>query len=210
MRNHLPIAVAAGIAMLPAVAAAQAPSAPLSSQLGIYGGAGVGVAKASFEEADFVPPAGTTRSDSRHEAGGKGFVGWRFHRYLAVEGAYHYLGKFDVNYNGPAASGQSTHKVDGWGLSALGIAPLAPNFSLYGRVGAFNGKVKTTVTGTTPANLLTTEDRTTSLLLGGGVQWDINSRWAVRGEYENYGEIGNSTTGQLRNDMWSASALFKF
>ncbi|MCZ7562696.1 MAG: outer membrane beta-barrel protein [Burkholderiales bacterium] len=209
MRNHLPIAVAAALAMLPAAAAAQAPTTPLAEQLGLYGGAGVGVSKASFESADFVPPAGTTRNENRHEAGGKGFVGWRFHRYLAVEGGYYYLGKFDADYNG-ATSGQSTHKVDGWGLSALGIAPVAPNFSFFGRVGAFNGKVKTTVSGTTPANLINAEDRTTALLLGGGVQWDINSRWAVRGEYENYGEIGDPTTGQLRTDMWSASALFKF
>jgi len=210
MRTHFHIAVAAGIAALPMIAAAQAPGTPLSSQLGIYGGLGVGVAKANFESGDFVAPAGTTSSENQHEAGGKGFIGWRFHRYVAVEGGYYNLGKFDVDYNGPGLSGKSTHKVDGWGLSAIGIAPVAPNFSFFGRVGAFNGKVNTSVSGTTPANLLTTEDRRTALLLGGGVQWDINSRWALRGEYENYGEIGDSTTGQLRTDMWSASALFKF
>lgn len=210
MHKPLYIAVAAGIAALPAVAAAQAQNVPLSSQLGTYAGLGVGVAKADFDGGDFTPPPGTTRTEHRHEAGGKGFIGWRFHRYVAVEGAYHNFGKFEADYNGTGVSGKSIHKVDGWGLSALGIVPLAPNFSLYGRVGAFNGKVDTTLTGATPANLVNASERSTALLLGGGVQWDINNRWALRGEYENYGKLGDTTTGQIRTDMWSANALFKF
>lgn len=211
MRNHLHIAVAAGIAALPAVAAAQQPAAMQpSSQLGVYVGAGAGVARAQFEGSDFVPPAGMVRDEKQNEAGGKGFVGWRLHRYLAVEGGYYNFGTFEASYSGAGTFGKSEHQVDGWGLHAVGVVPFTPNFSAFGKVGAFNGKVDTTVTGAVPANLVTTSDRSTNFSFGGGVQYDINTRFAVRGEYENFGKLGNSLTGQLRTDLWSASALFKF
>jgi OOP family OmpA-OmpF porin len=210
MRKHLYLAVAAALAALPAVAAAQAPGTELSSQLGMYIALGAGVSRVQFEDSDFAAPAGMARTEKRDEAGGKGIVGWRFHRYLAVEGGYYYLGKFEAEYSGGGNFGKTESTIDGWGLAALGIAPLAPNFSIFGKVGAFNGNVDTTVTGTTPANLANVSDKKTNLLLGGGVQWDINNRWALRGEYENLGKLGNTSTGQLRTDLWSASALFKF
>ncbi|MCC6610036.1 MAG: outer membrane beta-barrel protein [Burkholderiales bacterium] len=210
MRQFFHFALAAGFAALPAAAAAQAPANALSSQTGVYVGIGGGLSRANFEDTDFVPPAGMVRSEKRNEAGGKGIVGWRFHRYLAVEGGYYYLGKFETDYVGGGNSGKTESKVDGWGLAALGIAPVAPNFSFFGKVGAFNGSVDTTVTGTTPANLASVDNKKTNLLLGGGVQWDLDSRWALRGEYENFGKLGNTQTGELRTDLWSASALFKF
>jgi len=210
MLKTICIAVAAGAAALPAVAVAQAARAEPSSQTGIYVGLGAGVVNGRFEEANFAAPAGMARTEKTHEAGGKGIVGFRFHRHFAVEGGYYNFGKFESTYQGGGLTGQAVAKIDGWNLSALGVMPIGPNFSGFGRVGAFNSEVDTTVSGTVPAGLMNTSKRSTQLTWGLGGQWDINSRWALRGEYENFGKAGDASTGQLRLDMWSASALYKF
>jgi opacity protein-like surface antigen len=203
------------------------PASGPSTQLGIYVGGGLGVASADPNTNDFgaqavvnalnaagLGPATATWDKSAHEAGGKGFVGWRFHRYVAVEGGYYYLGKFKNDYTGTVLGGTpytagADSKVDGWNLSALGIVPLTETFAAFGRVGAFNSKVDTdfTVQG---VKVLSASKRETTFSWGAGVQWDVGPRWAIRGEYENFGEAGNVDSGRMKMDMWSASALYKF
>jgi opacity protein-like surface antigen len=227
MRKHLYLTAVTALAAMPAIATAQMPASGPSTQVGIYVGGGIGVASADPNENDFgaqaivnalnasgLGPASATWDKSAHEAGGKGFIGWRFHRYVAVEGGYYYLGKFKNDYTGTVLGGTpysagADSKVDGWNLSALGIVPLTETFAAFGRVGAFNSKVDTdfTVQG---VKVLSASKRETTFSWGAGVQWDIGQRWAIRGEYENFGEAGNVDSGRMKMDMWSASALYKF
>jgi hypothetical protein len=49
------------------------------------------------------------------------------------------------------------------------------------------------------------------LLLGFGGQFDINPRWGVRLDYDNYGTVGEQfETGRAKMEQWSANVLFRF
>ena len=207
--GHLKMAAAAAaLAALPAVATAQ--NVPPSQTMGFYLGAGIGAGRATFNESTYQPPAGTSWSSDNTELAGKGFVGFRFHKYFGVEGGWDYLGKFKNSYNSAAGSGEATSKLEAWVLDAIGYLPLSPNFTVIGRMGAANGKLSTSVNGTTPSNLATTSDTNTNWTWGAGAQIDVDNHWAFRAEYESFGAFGNTSTGELRASLWSASALYKF
>lgn len=202
-------AAALALAALPSLAAAQSQVEP-SAQTGWYFGVGTGLTHADYDSSTFAPPAGTGWDPEEYKWGVKGFAGWRLHKYFGIEGGYGYLGKFQSDYAGPGGTGYSTSTVDGWTMDAMGFLPFAPNFGAFARAGVFWGDIETELVGTTPANLAPVNKRSTNFHWGLGAQWDINHRFAVRGEYENFGQLGDVNTGRMRLDMWSASALIKF
>ncbi len=209
--RHFQIAAAtAALAALPAVAAAQATNVAPSAQTGFYIGAGAGLARADFDTSTFGPPAGTAWDSERNDLGGKGFAGFRFNKYIGVEGGYYYLGKYTNQYAGAGGLGTATSSLDAWVLDAVGFLPITPHLSAIGRLGAVNGQIDTQIVGTTPANLLPVSKRSTNFTWGLGAQLDINNRWALRAEYENFGRFGDSSTGRMDSEMWSASAIIKF
>ncbi|MCG6875217.1 MAG: porin family protein [Betaproteobacteria bacterium] len=209
--RHLQIAfVTAALAALPAVAAAQTPKVPPSHQTGFYIGAGGGLTTVSLDNSTFVPPAGTAWDNEDTAGAAKGFVGYRFHKHFGVEGGYYYLGKLTQTYAGAGGYGTVENTLDAWMLDAVGYLPLNEGFSFIGRVGAVNGSLDTKLTGTTPSNLLPVSQNNTNFTWGLGAQLDINHRWGIRAEYENLGKFGGTSTGEMRVNLWSASALIKF
>lgn len=67
-------------------------------------------------------------------------VGYRFNRYLALEGGYRNFGEMHAGYtlrDGPVVTGQDTrYQASGPGVSALGLLPLSPSWRAYARVDA--------------------------------------------------------------------------
>jgi OOP family OmpA-OmpF porin len=202
-------AVAVALASLPLVAAAQAP-APPSHQTGFYAGVGGGITDANLDTTTFAPPAGTLWSKDDTAGAVKGFVGYRFNKYVAVEGGYYYLGKIDNQYAGPGGYGTATSTLDAWVLEAVGYVPLGDNFSVFGKLGAVNANIDTQLLGTVPTGLLPVTKRQTNFTWGLGAQVDIDTRWALRAEYEDLGKFGDSNTGEMRVQMVSGSAMLKF
>jgi len=208
--SHFSTMTAAALALaLPSVAAAQATVEP-SAQTGWYLGVGTGVTNVSYDTSTFGPPPGGAWDSEDWKWGVKGFAGWRINKYFGIEGGYDYLGKFRNDYVIGGAAGTATSTVDGWVADAMGFLPFTPNLSAFARAGVVWGEIETGLVGTTPANLTSSSKRTTNFHWGLGAQWDINHRFAVRGEYENFGKFGDTNTGEMRVDMWSASALIKF
>ncbi len=209
--RHFPIAAAtAALAVLPTIAAAQTTNVEPSSQTGFYLGAGGGLSVATYDGSSYTPPAGTAWDAQKNAGAVKGFAGWRFHKYFGVEGGYYYLGKFTNDYSGAAGVGTATSSLDAYVLDAIGYLPITPNVSAIGRLGAVSGQIDTEVVGVTPANLLPVSKRSTNFTWGVGAQFDINHRWALRAEYENFGKFGDNNSGEMRVGTWSASALVKF
>jgi OmpA-OmpF porin, OOP family len=202
-------AVAAALASLPLVAAAQAPVPP-SHQTGFYAGAGGGITDANLDSSTWAPPAGTGWTHDTHAGAVKGFVGFRFNKFVGIEGGYYYLGKIENQYLGPGGAGTATSKLQAWMLDAVGYLPITDNLSLIGRLGAVNGYLDTALVGTVPAGLLPVSTNGFNFTWGLGAQLDIDTRWALRAEYENLGKFGDSNTGTMRVNLWSGSALMKF
>jgi len=67
-------------------------------------------------------------------------------------------------------------KASGGYLDAVGTFPVAPQWSVLGRVGYANAKIKTDLG----------DDRGDGLKFGAGVQYDLTANTALRGEWTRY------------------------
>lgn len=145
------------------------------------GYAGIGFGQTTFKD---VPDCDFTLSCDDSDSGFKIFGGYQFNKNLALEGGYADLGK--TAFSEPGFSG----KVDATTIfvHAVGILPLNPQWSLYGKAGLHlwdakeNGQI-----GGIPFSL---SDDGTDLTYGAGVQWQ-SGKFALRLEWETY-ELDNA------------------
>jgi opacity protein-like surface antigen len=213
-----PVLAAAALAAL----IAGGPAAAQNS--GWYLGGGPSASKADFEPAYFdalVP--GATRSSDDADVAPRVFGGYRISSNWGVEFGLTVLGRFKHRYN----AGASGNAVFNWDASAAtaalaGSLPLGAGLSLNGRLGVALTAARielSSATGTVATNLIASgwgffSDRTageSNLYWGAGVQYDINPRWGVRLDYDNYGKVGDTIeTGRAKMDAWSANVLFRF
>ena len=112
-----------------------------------YVGAGLGLARA--KDASQNAAAGTstlarygiTDITSHNDNSGalSIFGGYRFNPHIGAELAYTYLGSYDMHgFTAPAPTlpaGREENRADAFSLAAVFTAPLAKNFSLYGKLG---------------------------------------------------------------------------
>ncbi len=129
---------------------------------GLYIGGSVGDSRFSD---DVMGGAATDRNGTGHKLYG----GYAINRNFSIEAGVARLGKVT----------SAADEVKGRGLfvDAVGVMPLANNFSLLARVGVFNGKLDSTLAG---------DERGTNVKFGAGVEYAINKNISVRGEWERY------------------------
>lgn len=132
-----------------------------------------------------------TGSDSA-DLGVKGYAGYAFNKYLALEGGYAQFNNFTAKgtaSTAPAVSAYQTEDNNTWALAVVGTLPLTKDFSVFGKVGGNSWK-KTTNTVLHDANGVPTRtatlDRGTDPYYGVGVSYAVLENVRVRGEYERY------------------------
>jgi len=169
---------------------------------------GAGASNASFNSSGFqLGNPGVAESADKTSTGGKVFAGFRFNRNVGAEVSYVDLGKFKYSYMGAPATGTAVvdYKVSGFTVSGVALLPVSEEFSLFGRLGAFVSTTTATVsnaTGPVFGSFDGSSDTAhkTTVYFGAGAQYDFLQRLAVRVEYENYGEVGDSdNTGRAKN-----------
>lgn len=142
---------------------------------------------------------GSSSNDKRDTSYGLN-LGYRVNRYWAVEGAYARLGDFAYNSNvaTPAADTvQGKYKVDTVSLSALGILPLASNWSLYGKAGLARSDVKLSASSATGATTPSgASGANTGLVFGAGAMYDFNRSLFTRAGWDHYANVGDDATGK--------------
>lgn len=137
-------------------------------------------------------------------------LGYQFSPMFAGELAL--LNGAKSTFTGP---GLSAEKKANFQLAVIGTYPIANQFSLLGKFGFTNSKnTYNQVVGTTVNKR---EGSGLSLVLGAGVQYDINKQIAVRVQYETQGIDSNeSMTPPLPNEgktnlsIISAGIVYKF
>ena len=131
-------------------------------------------------------------STDRSDAGGKLFGGYQFSPYFGLEAGYAHLGKF----------GSAVGEVEGDGafVDAVGTFPVGSNFSVLGRVGAFNGKLDNSLLGS---------ERATNVKYGAGLQYDLSKNTAIRGEWERY-RFDAPAGGSADTDLYSIGVNYRF
>jgi len=173
-----------------------AASAGQAADFDFYAGAALG-GTAFYEDQAVISVT------ERQDVGYKLFGGVRFGPYLAVEGGWADLGKAKIAVGTPLGTVTGDSSVDGWFVDLVGNYPVYPGWSVLGRLGAFSGKVKTSITGLGSAS-----ESDTGVKFGLGLQYDISTTLHLRGEWERYRLEAFDTDGSV--DFWSVGLIYRF
>ena len=151
-------------------------------------------------------------SDTGYQIGG----GYQFLPWLGVELTYIDLGRQDASYsvlqtgfNVPATR-SANYKIDGFNLSAVGSFPVSNAFSLLGKVGAFQSRLRYSESGlnsgAVPASFTAPTDRQTKVSFGIGAEYRATEKISVRANWDRFRDIGSdfqlTTTGNGRLSKW--------
>lgn len=150
--------------------------------------------------------------------GAKVFVGYRFNKYLAIEGGGVHFGEPGFGfqfYNG--ASGIGEAKVDyAMGavfVDAVGTWYFTEKWALLGRVGVSRGQTRVDFNGAPLTLIASNTDRTersTRAKFGLGLQYDLTNAFMFRAEWERYNLPDPMGDDKIKVDTYSASLLYQF
>lgn len=204
----------------PFLAAAIAIAAlPASAQW--YVGATVGGSKASVDKEnrnnqllDLGFDDATTHVDESDTAY-RVYLGWRLNRNFAVEAGYGDLGRFEQRTDVlPLGSLRSTMRVTSADLSLLGLVPLGERWTVFGKVGAFEAKTKSSFSGSGSVSLFdnagSMSNRKSGVVLGVGLMADVMPNLAVRAEYDYYRRLGDDITGKFDVNTLMIGLQYRF
>jgi len=187
VRRLLKTAVAAATLLAPVVAAAQ-----WFPAFGPYIGAGGGRADNRDVGSNFPGPF--VKLDQT-QASWKGYVGFAFGRFFAVQAGYQDFGTDTVS----TPIGSETVRNRGYDVNGLLGIPLTARFMVFLEGGASRFQTQTVSLVST-----TTTHQGTHPDYGAGVQYEIFRHMAVRGQWQEF-RIPNNNT-----EVYSGSLLFRF
>jgi OOP family OmpA-OmpF porin len=222
-RSFLPIAGAAIAVATPALAQAQTDT----RDSGWYIGTGLGASKYSLESADYSTSqvgralgargSGATVDSDSYSGAFKLFGGYNFNRYLGAEAALVGLGGVELKYNTKGSGAQlasADYYASAITLAGVGRYEWDSGFLVQGKAGvAFTGAVNDYTVAAPGGTLLTNDPSVskTNFYWGLGVGYRFDARWALIGEYENFGTVGDSnTTGRAKLQSLMASVQYRF
>lgn len=138
-------------------------------------------------------------------------LGYKYSRYLAVEGEYVDFGRDAANPFASPGNLSSQFRSTGFGIDTVAMLPLW-RFSFYGRAGAYRGDVRgfgINSTALLPAEI---HGRTTRTRFGMGVRYDFTRAFGVRAEMERHSALGHSLTGEgeAPTDQVSVGVSWRF
>lgn len=136
-------------------------------------------------------------ADAEDEANAWGATaGYRIFRFAAVELSYLDLGtlrRSELVYTilpTPSPFLRSALQTRGLAASALGLAPLSEHWDLYVRAGALYAEMESKVSYY--ASPRSASSDSTSLLWGGGVQFNWGAHWSARLDFQRFLNVGES------------------
>lgn len=194
----------------------------LAQGTGWYIGGGPGSTKADFVSGDFDGTIATgTRASDDDDVGSRFFGGYRLSPNLAVEGGLAFLGSYKHRYNDGGNIAVYDYNASALTIALAGNLPVAGGLSLNGRVGvAFTGAELRLRRDDVNANPPFCPDswwysdcasQSTNFYWGLGAQFDVDRRWGIRLDYDNYGEVGEEfETGRADIETVSVNFVWRF
>lgn len=162
---------------------------------GFYGGLGLGRSKTD------VNAPGVSGDDTTNAW--KGFAGYQFNRYFAVEGGYLDLGRASAAGPGGSVSTDSTALQ----ASVVGSLPLNQQFAFIGKVGLARTDTDTSgIVGGAPTAF---NDRNTDPTYGLGLRYDFTKALGVRGEWERL-RSSSGAFGKSDVDLFTVNGIYRF
>lgn len=154
-------------------------------------------------------------STSSGATAGKLQLGYNLGKTFSLEGGYDYLGKINFNSNATSAAGSSSigGSKEAWllNLDLVARAPLNEQFSIIGRIGGYYWKTKSGMPNATSLGTSTVNDTGWDVKAGIGLQYDVNQRMGLRGEFERFNGVGSgSSSGDSKVNQLTVGAVLKF
>jgi len=195
-------------------------TAPLTvaADPGWYFGVGAGPSHTDVDEdriaADLLAQGYTTTfmDDNERDTGFKGFGGYQFNKYWAIESGYYDLGDFGyTSYTVPSGSLHGVYEGRGMYLDALLHMPFTPKFSAFLRAGAAYTQSRGAFEGTGLVNVTNPNalDDSVDYKFGAGLEYMFTRRFGMRLEGERY-HVNDSIDNKGDIDMYTAGVLFRF
>jgi OmpA-OmpF porin, OOP family len=137
--------------------------------------------------------------------------GFRFNRNFAVEAAWERLGDFSYNSNTGTDTIDGKFKASALSLAGVGILPLAPSWSLYGKAGLARTTVDLDANSETGATAVSNQshDRIGGLI-GAGVTYDFNGGVFTKLGWDHYAKVGDDSTGETSINTYSLGVGIRF
>jgi OmpA-OmpF porin, OOP family len=142
--------------------------------------------------------------------------GYRFNRYVAVEGGYLDLGTLSgplLNLKGAsAATGHFDFSVRGATQAVVGILPFG-NWEGYLKIGYLYSDVRLSYSGVSGARPFNYKASVSDLSEWGGLglRYRLAEHWHVKVEYDSYGAVGvRHKTGDTTNSTQSVGVDYRF
>jgi len=194
----------------------------LANDSGFYLGGSIGRAEANFDTSGGfsgpiagIPTTLNSVSQNSSETAWKLFGGYQINKYFGAEVEYVDFGSYNFNGNFTLAnvpfSFSGTDKITGYGLAAVGTYPFSDSFAVFGKLGVFRSKDEATVTIPNLASGSGSDDET-GPVYGVGIKYSFNENVSVRGEYERFTGIGNSSGNTENTDinLYTVALVYKF
>jgi len=131
---------------------------------------------------------------------GLGF-GYRYSQNIATEVSYTNFGESKITYVNTGNS--ATLKASSFQFSVVGSQAINDQFAAFGKIGLASNKadVTTNVVGVSAST------SQSSLYFGGGLQYNVNQRYSLKLQYENFGNF-DSTSSPMSASAVSIGLLF--
>lgn len=143
-------------------------------------------------------------------------LGYKFTPNWAIEGGYVDLGQFEYNaaFTGPVA-GSANAKIEatGWNIAGVGTLPINDQFSVFGKLGLIDAKVKGSVSATGGGATASGSASKTKAKAnwGIGANYAFDKQWGIRAEWERFNKLGDEdTTGESNVDLLSLGVVLNF
>lgn len=175
------------------VLATTIPNLTFAGDNGFYAGANAGIGR---------PDINTTNGEDKKSSAVAGIVlGYKFNKYIGVEGEYTGIGKVTDQVSGTA-------KGDAASIAAIGFLPLNDDFNLYGKLGV--ATTKTTVS----SSLAPMNDATrTAATYGLGGEYNLDKDIGIRLGWDHYNAAISNTSSNKSNlnaNVVSIGAVYNF
>jgi OOP family OmpA-OmpF porin len=183
-----------------------------------YGAIGTSTSAVPLKNSD-VPVTGVTTSTVTKNETGTGYklqLGYQFNRNLAIEGGYVDLGKVNATNTttGPAGTLRGEVGSTGWNAMVVGLLPATEKLSFLGKVGTIYSTTKgdySTTGGIVLSGPASYSKSEFNIAYGIGLQYDFNSKLAVRGELEDFVDLRAADGGSKRTiSLYSIGLVAKF
>jgi hypothetical protein len=142
------------------------------------------------------------------ESGHQFKLGYKYSRYLAVEGQFNdFVRQGDPFANpGSIASG---FRSAGFGVDTIATLPVW-RFSFYGKLGAYRGEARNAFSPYSTSLLADNAARGTRWRYGLGMRYDFTKQFGIHAELERYSPMGSSFSPETDSDLLSVGLKWRF